>query len=110
MLSTPSALPVRPDDPILAGRGKPDPTIFLEAAKLLGLASAEDHAATLVFEDGAPGVRAAAAAGMQCVWIPDAMLVRTLAGEELEALRPTERLASAEAFRPEEWGLPAFEG
>lgn len=101
-------MPPTPDDPILAGRGKPDPTIFLEAAKLLGLSSPADFAATLVFEDGAPGVRAAEAAGMQCVWIPDAMLVQTLAGEELEALRPTERVASAEEFRPEEWGLPPY--
>jgi len=62
-----------------------------------------------VFEDGAPGVRAAAAAGMQCVWIPDGMLVKTLAGEELESLRPEQRLASADDFRPEEWGLPSYE-
>ncbi len=97
------------DDPILQGRGKPDPTIFLEAAKLLDLTSDDDKAATLVFEDGAPGVRAAEAAGMQCVWIPDAMLVQTLAGEKLEALRPTQRLASAEEFKPEEWGLPPYD-
>jgi len=102
----PSFHPV--DDPILDGRGKPDPTIFLEAAKLLGLTSEADKAATLVFEDGVPGVRAAAAAGMQCVWIPDAMLVQTLAGEELEGLRPTQQLANAEEFGPEEWGLPPY--
>ena len=54
-------------------------------------------------------MRAAAAAGMQCVWIPDGMLVKTLAGEELESLRPEQRLASADDFRPEEWGLPSYE-
>lgn len=90
--------------------GKPDPTIFLLAHSLLvPQPTADDHAATLVFEDGAPGVRAAAAAGMQCVWVPDEMLVKTLTAEELVELKPEQRLASLEQFDPSEWGLPAYD-
>lgn len=37
------------DDPILQGKGKPDPTIFLEAAKLLGIESEVHRKRTLVF-------------------------------------------------------------
>ncbi len=44
-------------------RGKPDPEGFLAAAARLGA----DPAATLVFEDSVPGVRAALAAGMHCI-------------------------------------------
>lgn len=53
------------DDPILLGKGKPDPTIFIEAAKILGRGSEEKRREILVFEDGVPGVRAARAAGME---------------------------------------------
>ena len=54
------------DDPRLEGKGKPDPTIFLMAARLhLGIDDDEARSKVLVFEDGAPGVRAARAAGMQ---------------------------------------------
>lgn len=101
---------MRADDPRLEGKGKPDPTIFLLAhSLLLPQATQADHAATLVFEDGAPGVRAAAAAGMQCVWVPDEMLVKTLTEGELGELRPEQRLGTLEEFRPEEWGLPAWD-
>ncbi|MCI8566337.1 MAG: HAD family phosphatase [Oscillibacter sp.] len=48
-------------------RGKPDPEIFLLAAKGLGL-SAED---CYVFEDAVNGIRAGAAAGCAAVMIPD---------------------------------------
>jgi HAD superfamily hydrolase (TIGR01509 family) len=48
-------------------RGKPAPDIFLLAARHLGL-----HAdRCLVLEDSAPGARAAAAAGMSVVIVPD---------------------------------------
>lgn len=47
-------------------RGKPDPDVFLEAARLLGV----DPAACAVVEDAAPGVLAAHAAGMRCVAVP----------------------------------------
>ena len=43
--------------------GKPDPEGFRLAARMIGC----DPAATLVFEDSLPGVRAAKAAGMLCI-------------------------------------------
>jgi len=49
-------------------RGKPDPAIYLHAARLLGIAPGE----CLVFEDSRTGVRAARAAGMSVVAIPSA--------------------------------------
>jgi beta-phosphoglucomutase-like phosphatase (HAD superfamily) len=47
-------------------RGKPEPDLFLEAARRLGL----DPASCLVFEDSKPGVIAADRAGMACVALP----------------------------------------
>ncbi|MFE0173637.1 HAD family hydrolase [Streptomyces sp. NPDC059002] len=46
--------------------GKPAPDVFLAAADLLGAAPAD----CVVFEDAAPGARAAHAAGMRCIAIP----------------------------------------
>jgi HAD superfamily hydrolase (TIGR01509 family) len=48
-------------------RGKPAPDIFLLAARHLGLRADR----CLVLEDSAPGARAAAAAGMRVVIVPD---------------------------------------
>ncbi len=48
--------------------GKPEPDVFLEAARRLGVAP---HTC-VVLEDAVPGVRAAHAAGMRCVAVPDA--------------------------------------
>ncbi len=48
-------------------KGKPNPDIFLKAASLLGIAP-ED---CIVIEDTAAGIRAASAAGMTPVLIPD---------------------------------------
>lgn len=48
-------------------RGKPDPQIFLLAAKELGLAPEDCY----VFEDAINGIRAGAAAGCAAVMIPD---------------------------------------
>lgn len=48
-------------------RGKPAPDIFLLAASRLGLQPNE----CLVFEDSDAGVRAASAAGMRCIAVPD---------------------------------------
>ncbi|MFJ8884948.1 HAD family hydrolase [Streptomyces sp. NPDC102402] len=47
--------------------GKPEPDVFLEAARRLGVAPDS----CVVVEDAAPGVRAAHAAGMRCLAIPD---------------------------------------
>jgi beta-phosphoglucomutase-like phosphatase (HAD superfamily) len=45
--------------------GKPAPDMFLLAAKRMGVAPES----CLVFEDGQPGLEAAKAAGMQCVFV-----------------------------------------
>jgi sugar-phosphatase len=49
-------------------RGKPDPAIFLGAARKLGVPAAR----CLAFEDSPGGVASAKAAGMRCVAVPDA--------------------------------------
>ena len=49
-------------------RGKPFPDPFLEAARRLNVSPVD----CVVFEDSPPGVQAAAAAGMQCVFVPRA--------------------------------------
>ncbi|MFJ7200598.1 MULTISPECIES: HAD family hydrolase [unclassified Streptomyces] len=46
--------------------GKPEPDVFLEAARRLGAAPAR----CVVLEDSAPGAAAAHAAGMRCIAIP----------------------------------------
>lgn len=47
--------------------GKPDPAVFLTAARLLGAAPGE----CLVIEDSSNGVLAAKAAGMRCLAVPE---------------------------------------
>ena len=54
------------DDPSVK-RGKPNPDIFLEAARRIGV----DPAECLAFEDSLSGVRAAADAGCRVVAVPD---------------------------------------
>lgn len=56
---------VTPAD-VAPGRGKPQPDMFLLAAKLAGV----DPAKCLAFEDATPGLQAAVAAGMQVVHVP----------------------------------------
>jgi HAD superfamily hydrolase (TIGR01509 family) len=70
-------------------RGKPEPDIFLRAAERLGHSPGE----CLAVEDSAPGVRAAVAAGMRVVLVPD----RTEPAAETRALAcaVTESLAGA---------------
>jgi putative hydrolase of the HAD superfamily len=48
-------------------RSKPDPEIFLRAAAILGVAPEN----CVVFEDAEKGVRAAHAAGMRCIAVPN---------------------------------------
>ncbi|MDE1171890.1 MAG: HAD family phosphatase [Verrucomicrobium sp.] len=56
---------VTPED-VPAGRGKPQPDMFLLAAQRLGL----DPKKTVVFEDAPPGIAAGKAAGMAVVFVP----------------------------------------
>lgn len=51
-------------------RGKPDPEIFLTAAQRLDVRPEE----CIVFEDSGPGIRAAHAAGMLAILVPDLVM------------------------------------
>lgn len=51
---------------VAPGRGKPAPDMFLLAAERMGVPPTQ----CLVFEDAAPGIAAARAAGMQVVHVP----------------------------------------
>jgi len=82
-------------------KSKPDPEIFLHAATLFQ-GETPDSARVLVFEDAPNGVQAGRAAGMQVCHVPDANLgLESRGGAHCE-------LPSLEAFRPEQWGLPAW--
>ncbi|KAJ3177823.1 Pseudouridine-5'-phosphatase [Gaertneriomyces sp. JEL0708] len=90
------------DDPAIIN-GKPAPDLFLDAQRKLRDPSAES---CLVFEDALNGVKAAQAAGMRCIWIPDVNVV-DLHGGTHDGV--TEMLLSMEDFRPEKYGMPAFD-
>lgn len=79
-------------------RGKPEPDIFLEAAKRLKITDPKE---CLVFEDAPSGVKAAIAAGMPVIWVPDPNCDKSelIADQVLESL---------EHFQPERWGFPSF--
>ena len=64
--------------------GKPDPAIFLEAAKRLGFAPSE----CVVFEDAPFGIEAARRAGMRAVAITTTHSAAELAGEHVIATAP----------------------
>jgi pseudouridine 5'-phosphatase len=81
-------------------RGKPDPEIFLAAARLMGVGAAD----CVVFEDAPAGVRGAKAAGMLCVAFPNRDVDRRLyadAGFDFES-------DGFVGFRPELVGLPGY--
>ena len=85
------------DDPAVK-HGKPAPDIFLVAAERLEA----KPAACLVFEDAPSGVRAARAAGMSVVAVPDPNMDTAAYSGADEILR------SLEQFDPVRWGLPPF--
>lgn len=97
------------------GRGKPNPDIFLAAARKLGRdvgfpdspspAQVAERARGLVFEDARPGVKAGVAAGMNVVWVPDPELLALEPGAHYGAKQVLEHLAELDTT---EWGLPAI--
>lgn len=80
--------------------GKPKPDVFLEAAKRFKNPpkSMQD---VLVFEDAVNGVKAALAAGMQVVFVPDKRLDLSQV-----SVKPTVTLESLEQLKLEQFGLP----
>ncbi|KAG6856628.1 hypothetical protein H0H87_002378 [Tephrocybe sp. NHM501043] len=105
------------DDHQYQMRGKPNPDIFLTAAReVLGRdvgqvdgysTSQEDQRARgLVFEDSISGMQAGKRAGMSVIWVPDSELLGVqYSGKEMA----DQKITSIENFIPEEWGLPPYD-
>ncbi|CAG9533823.1 unnamed protein product [Cercopithifilaria johnstoni] len=92
------------DDPEIK-RGKPAPDPFLATMNRFE-EKAESALNILVFEDSANGVRAAIAAGMQVVMIPDTAYMKP-PEEVMDKIGCI--LKSFEEFRPESMGLPSYD-
>eukprot|EP00092_Neocalanus_flemingeri_P034633 GFUD01037674.1.p1 GENE.GFUD01037674.1~~GFUD01037674.1.p1 ORF type:complete len:240 (+),score=74.88 GFUD01037674.1:222-941(+) len=84
------------DDPEV-GRGKPNPDIFLVAARRFEDPPSPENC--LVFEDSTSGVQGALEAGMQVVMVP----------EHLIHPGATEVIDSFEEFDPVKYGLPGYD-
>eukprot|EP00879_Flechtneria_rotunda_P008552 GHRR01008959.1.p1 GENE.GHRR01008959.1~~GHRR01008959.1.p1 ORF type:complete len:293 (+),score=67.09 GHRR01008959.1:132-881(+) len=85
-------------------KGKPDPEIFERAAAGFDLPPASP-AHCLVFEDAPTGVKAALAAGMNVIMVPDPNLSR----DHIDGLGAAALLKSLQQFDPNKWGLPSLE-
>jgi sugar-phosphatase len=72
--------------------GKPDPAVYLTAARKLGVVPEE----CVAIEDSPNGVRSAKAAGMYCIVVPDKYLANDPRMDEADL-----RLASMEEFSPD---------
>ncbi|CAG9811812.1 unnamed protein product [Chironomus riparius] len=81
--------------------GKPSPDIFIVAASRFD--DMPNFQNCLVFEDSPSGVQAAIAADMQVVAIPDQLTCKS------KVKNATVILDSLNDFRPEYFGLPAFD-
>ncbi|MEL6440332.1 MAG: HAD-IA family hydrolase [Cyanobacteria bacterium J06621_8] len=83
-------------DDVIIKQGKPAPDIFLLTAARLNVTPEN----CLVFEDSLAGMKAAIAAGMSVVVIPDPIFEKKLfsAADQI--------LTSMVEFQPQDWGLP----
>ncbi|CAJ0604664.1 unnamed protein product [Cylicocyclus nassatus] len=84
-------------------RGKPYPDPYIATMNRFS-EKPSDSSKVLVFEDAPNGGRAAKAAGMKCVMVPDVKFRK-----EALSIGVTQVLNSLEDFRPEDFGLPPFD-
>ncbi|CAJ0595638.1 unnamed protein product [Cylicocyclus nassatus] len=83
--------------------GKPKPDCFLATMNRFPN-KPQNASKVLVFEDSVNGGKAALAAGMKCVMVPDDKY-----REEAKKLKVDKVLNSLDEFKPEEFGLPAYD-